>query len=256
MAEIDRRTGGPAGNAGGPDSVGVSTETVGFFPGARERGQSATQRVGGALAGVADNAVSSAAVLVAATVLPIIWVNSPIGSTYHAFWHVEAGVLVGPYELVLDLKHWVNDGLMALFFFAVGLEVKRELADREADEPPPSRGADRRGDRRPGRPAVIFLLINAGTGPAHAWGVVVSTDTAFVRALLALVVPEPGTRLRLFLVTLAVADDIGALTIIALFDTDSLSWGWLGLGLLGLALVGLLRWLRVRRTASTSPWVC
>ena len=199
------------------------------------------------MAGVADNAVSSAAVLVAATLLAIIWVNSPIGGTYDAFWHLEAGVLVGPYELVLDLKHWVNDGLMALFFFAVGLEVKRELTIGEL--------TDRRRAAVPivaaiaglAIPAVIFLAVNAGTAAAHAWGVVVSTDTAFVLALLALVGPKPGTRLRLFLVTLAVADDIGALTIIALFYTESLSWGWLGLGLLGLALVGVLRWLRVRR---------
>ena len=117
---------------------------------------------------------------------------------------------------------------MALFFFAVGLEVKRELTIGEL--------TDRRLAAVPivaaiaglAIPAVIFLAINAGTAAAHAWGVVVSTDTAFVLALLALVGPKPGTRLRLFLVTLAVADDIGALTIIALFYTESLSWGWLG----------------------------
>jgi Na+/H+ antiporter NhaA len=248
VSETDQRSEStPRDGDGDPDSAAVTTDTVGFLPRARDRGETAAQRITGALAGVADNAVSSAAVLVAATLLAIIWVNSPIGATYDAFWHVEAGVLVGPYELVLDLKHWVNDGLMALFFFAVGLEVKRELTIGEL--------TDRRRAAVPivaaiaglAVPAVIFLLINAGTVAAHAWGVVVSTDTAFVLALLALVGPKPGTRLRLFLVTLAVADDIGALTIIALFYTDSLSWGWLAVGLLGLALVGLLRWLRVRR---------
>ena len=215
-------------------------------PGLRERGQTVTQRAAEVLAGVAENSVQSAGILVGATLLAIIWVNSPIGATYDEFWHLEAGVLFGPVELVLDLKHWVNDGLMALFFFAIGLEVKRELTIGEL--------TDRHRAAVPivaavaglALPAVIFLAFNAGTAAAHAWGVVVSTDTAFVLALLALVGPKPGTRLRLFLVTLAVADDIGALTIIAVFYTESLSWGWLALTLLGLAAIGLLRWLRVR----------
>ena len=246
MAETDQRADPSSGDPVTP-VVGMSVDTVGMLPRMRERSQGLTQRVGSTLAGIADSAVASAAVLVAATLLAILWVNSPIGASYDTFWHIEAGVLLGPYELLLDLKHWVNDGLMALFFFAVGLEVKRELTIGEL--------TDRRRAAVPivaaiaglAAPALIFWVFNAGTQAAHAWGVVVSTDTAFVLALLALVGPKPGTRLRLFLVTLAVADDIGALTIIALFYTASLSWGWLGLGLVGLALIGLLRWLRVRR---------
>lgn len=213
----------------------------------RTRSQTVTGRISAALSRIAENTVQSAAILVAATLLAVVWVNSPIGDTYDEFWHLKAGFVLGPYELILDLKHWVNDGLMALFFFTIGLEVKRELAIGEL--------TDRRRAAVPIvaavagllLPALIFLAFNAGTAAAHAWGVVVSTDTAFVLALLALVGPKPGTRLRLFLVTLAVADDIGALTIIAFFYTESLSWGWLGLALLGLAVVGLLRWLRVRR---------
>lgn len=227
-----------------------STDSVGLLPRVRNRGETVAGRITSALAAVAGNTIQSAAVLVAATLLAIIWVNSPIGDTYDSFWHLEAGVLLGPYELVLDLKHWVNDGLMALFFFAIGLEVKRELTIGEL--------TDRRRAAVPivaavaglALPAILFLALTAGTPAAQAWGVVVSTDTAFVLALLALVGPRPGTRLRLFLVTLAVADDIGALTIIAIFYTDSLSWGWLGLALVGLAVIGLLRWLRVRSDAA------
>lgn len=228
--------------------TGMSTDTApGLLPRVQRRGQTAAERIAGAVAAVADNTVQSAAVLLAATLAAVIWVNSPVGDSYETFWHLEAGLVVGPLELVLDLKHWVNDGLMALFFFAIGLEVKRELTIGEL--------TDRRRAAVPvlaavaglALPAVLFLALNAGTEAAHAWGVVVSTDTAFVLALLALVGPKPGTRLRLFLVTLAVADDIGALTIIAIFYTASLSWGWLALALAGLGLVGLLRWLRVRR---------
>ncbi|HYI58006.1 MAG TPA: Na+/H+ antiporter NhaA [Microlunatus sp.] len=240
MTQTDQRPGDDAAEAR------VSTDSARVLPRIRERGRTVTQRAAEALAGIAENSVQSAAILVGATLLAIIWVNSPIGDTYDQFWHVEAGVLVGPLELVLDLKHWVNDGLMALFFFAIGLEVKRELTIGEL--------TDRRRAAVPivaavaglALPAVIFLALNAGTTAAHAWGVVVSTDTAFVLALLALVGPKPGTRLRLFLVTLAVADDIGALTIIAIFYTDSLSLGWLALTFLGLAAIGVLRWLRVR----------
>ncbi len=240
MTQTDQRPGDDAAEAR------ISTDSARVLPRIRERGRTVTQRAAEALAGIAENSVQSAAILVGATLLAIIWVNSPIGATYDQFWHLEAGVLVGPLELVLDLKHWVNDGLMALFFFAIGLEVKRELTIGEL--------TDRRRAAVPivaavaglALPAVIFLALNAGTTAAHAWGVVVSTDTAFVLALLALVGPKPGTRLRLFLVTLAVADDIGALTIIAIFYTDSLSLGWLALTFLGLAAIGLLRWLRVR----------
>lgn len=231
----------------GPRPDQVSTDTAGFLPRVRDRSQTAAERVSEILAGVAGNSVRSAAVLVAATVIAIIWVNSPVGDSYASFWHREAGVVLGPYELVLDLKHWVNDGLMALFFFAVGLEVKRELTIGEL--------TDRRRAAVPivaavaglALPALLFLTLNAGTPAAHAWGVVVSTDTAFVLALLALVGPRPGTRLRLFLVTLAVADDIGALGIIAVFYTESIAWRWLVLAGLGLAAIGVLRWLRVRR---------
>ena len=223
------------------------TNNSGLVPRLRTRSQAVLDRVSAGLSEIAENTVQSAAILVAATLLAVVWVNSPIGATYEEFWHLKAGFVLGPYELILDLKHWVNDGLMALFFFAIGLEVKRELAIGEL--------TDRRRAAVPivaavaglALPALIFLALNAGTEAAHAWGVVVSTDTAFVLALLALVGPKPGTRLRLFLVTLAVADDIGALSIIAFFYTESLSWAWLGLALLGLAVVGLLRWLRFRR---------
>ena len=162
MSETDQRAEDPPRDIGGTTTEDVTVDRSGFIPWARERGQTATHRVGGALAGVADNAVAlSAAVLVAATLLAIIWVNSPIGGTYDEFWHIEAGVLVGPYDLVLDLKHWVNDGLMALFFFAVGLEVKRELTIGEL--------TDRRRAAVPivaavaglAVPAVIFLAFNA-----------------------------------------------------------------------------------------------
>jgi NhaA family Na+:H+ antiporter len=189
----------------------------------------------------------SAGLLLAATVAALAWANSPWGDTYGEFWHTDVSVSVGRHELALSLQHWVNDGLMCFFFFVLGLEVKRELALGEL--------ADRRRAAVPvvaaaaglAVPALIFYAINASNDAAHAWGVVISTDTAFLLGVLALVGPRCPTQLRVFLLTLAVADDVGALAIIALFYTDDLSVVPLLLAAVGIALIGVLRSLQVWR---------
>ncbi|MFC7620924.1 Na+/H+ antiporter NhaA [Microlunatus sp. GCM10028923] len=194
------------------------------------------------------NEPRSAALLLAATVLALIWANLP-GGTYQEFWHTELGVALGPYELSLDLKHWVNDGLMAFFFFAVGLEVKKELAIGELNDR--SRAVVPIVAALAGLalPALIFLVLNASGPGAGAWGVVVSTDTAFVLGVLALVGPRRAARLRLFIMALAVTDDIGALLIIALFYTESINLPALGAAVIGFGLIFVLRRLRVARGA-------
>lgn len=193
----------------------------------------------------ADDDKLSAGFLLAATVLALVWAN--IGDSYAAFWHTPLTVQLGEYSIGLDLKHWVNDALMTLFFFVVGLEVKRELAIGEL--------TDRARAAVPlvaaiaglALPAALFLFLNPSGEAAGAWGVVVSTDTAFVLGALALVGPKCSARLRVFLLTLAVADDIGALAIIALFYTNDLRMGPLLLGGLGLLLIVQLRRLEVWR---------
>ncbi|MGY1823957.1 Na+/H+ antiporter NhaA [Geodermatophilus sp. SYSU D00079] len=189
----------------------------------------------------------SAGLLLLATVVALLWANSPMGETYDAFWHTEFAVRVGGAELALDLQHWVNDGLMVFFFFVVGLEIKRELVMGEL--------TDRRRAAVPALaavtglavPALVYVLFNLGGPAVSAWGVVISTDTAFLLGVLALVGPACPAQLRLFLLTLAIADDVGALSVIALFYTDDLAIGPLALAVLGLALMAGLRYLNVWR---------
>ncbi|MBB3082339.1 Na+/H+ antiporter NhaA [Geodermatophilus sabuli] len=189
----------------------------------------------------------SAGLLLLATVVALLWANSPVGDSYDAFWHTEFAVRVGGAELVLDLQHWVNDGLMVFFFFVVGLEIKRELVMGEL--------TDRRRAAVPALaavtglavPALVYVLFNLGGPAVSAWGVVISTDTAFLLGVLALVGPACPAQLRLFLLTLAIADDVGALSVIALFYTDDLALGPLALAVSGLALMAGLRYLNVWR---------
>jgi Na+/H+ antiporter NhaA len=189
----------------------------------------------------------SAGLLLVATVVALLWANSPMGDSYDTFWHTELAFRMGGTELALDLQHWVNDGLMVFFFFVVGLEIKRELVIGEL--------TDRRRAAVPAVaavtglvvPALVYVVFNLGDEAAAAWGVVISTDTAFLLGVLALVGPACPAQLRLFLLTLAIADDVGALTVIAIFYTEDLRLLPLGLSVLGLALMVGLRYLHVWR---------
>lgn len=190
---------------------------------------------------------ASAALLAAGAVVALVWVNTPARAGYDAFWSTPVGVRVGSFELVLTLHGLVNDALMAFFFFVVGLEVKREvtigeLSERERAIVPASAAVGGLV-----LPALIFLAIAGRSPDAHAWGAVISTDTAFLIGALALVGPRHAARLRLFLLTMAVVDDIGALAVIAVFYTSDLHLAPLALTAVALALVALVRFLPTGR---------
>lgn len=193
------------------------------------------------------NPTVGAAVMLAATVVALVWANSPWSETYDAFWSTELAFRLGGAELTLDLQHWVNDGLMVFFFFVVGLEVKRELVMGDLTDW--SRAAVPVAAAVAGLavPAAVYLAVNPGGPAAMAWGVVISTDTAFVLGVLALVGPAFAAPLRVFLLTLAVADDVGALLIIAAFYTENLEVGPLLLAVAGVGGMLLLRFLQVWR---------
>ena len=156
----------------------------------------------------------SAAVLLAATVAALVWVNVATGS-YDSFWGTELEIRIGSASVALDLRHWVNSGLMTFFFLVVGLEARREFDMGELRE--------RRRVAMPllaglgGMvvPVLIYLAINAGRGSAHGWGAAMSTDTAFALGMLALVGPRFPERLRSFMLTVVVVDDVAALVVIA-----------------------------------------
>ncbi len=181
---------------------------------------------------------ASALVLLLATVTALVWANSPWSASYEAFWHTEVSLQFGNAELSLDLRHWINDGLMAFFFFVVGLEIRREFDMGELRE--------RRRVATPVlaaiggmlAPAVIYLAINAGEPTARGWGIAMGTDTAFALGILTLV-GGATPRVRTFLLTLVIVDDIVALLVIALAYTSDLSWGALAVAvaLFGVVLV-------------------
>ncbi|BCI51267.1 Na(+)/H(+) antiporter NhaA 2 [Mycolicibacterium litorale] len=167
----------------------------------------------------------AAALLLSFTVLAVLWANSPWAQTYSAFWDTPVALSFGDYRAEMSVKHLVNDGLMAFFFFIVGLEVKSEFVIGELTDR--ARAAVPVVAAVAGLilPAVIFLALNPSGEDAQAWGVVISTDTAFLVGALAVIKPKFPARLRIFLLTLAVVDDVGALGAIALFYTDDLSVG-------------------------------
>lgn len=188
--------------------------------------------------------IGSGLLLVTATALALAWANSPWGDAYERLWATELGIRLGGAELVLDLRHWVDDGLMALFFLVVGLEVTREVTVGEL--------RDRRTIGVPVLaalggmvlPAAIYLAFNGGGPGANGWGVAMATDIAFVLGALALVGPRCPDQLRLFLLTVAIVDDIGAILVIAVFYSDDLEVLPL---LAAAALVGALVVLRLIR---------
>jgi Na+/H+ antiporter NhaA len=181
----------------------------------------------------------SAAVLVLAAVAALIWANSPWPHSYESVWHTELSINLGAHRLSADLRTWVNEGLMTLFFLVVGLEAKRELDLGEL--------RDRARLRIPVIAAIggmvvpigLYLLFNAGGEGSGGWGAAMSTDTALALGALALVGPG-GARLRVFLLTLAVVDDLVALGIITVAYTHHIDTTALGVALaLFVALFGL-----------------
>ena len=166
------------------------------------------------------------ALLVAASVAALIWANSPWKESYHRLWHSKAGISVAGHSLVLDLGHWVNDGLMTIFFLVVGLEIKRELTSGHL--------AGRRNATLPVAaalggmvvPAVLYLVIAGGTA-SKGWGVPMATDIALAVGVLALAGNAVPASLRAYLLGLAVVDDIGAIVVIAVFYSTGVAFGWL-----------------------------
>ena len=189
---------------------------------------------------------TSALLLLLATVAAVVWVNLS-ATTYTSFWGSRLLVGVEDLRLEFTLHALVNDALMALFFFTVGLEVRRELTIGELTSWARARVPVIAAAAGLAVPALIFAGLTAGTGYSGAWGVVISTDTAFLVGALALVGPRAPGRLRVFLLALAVVDDIGALSIIALVYTADLNLAPLLLAAVGLLGVYFTRYLRSNR---------
>jgi NhaA family Na+:H+ antiporter len=173
---------------------------------------------------------SGGILLIAATVVALVWANSPWAESYSNLWHTKLTVGIGDFSLTKDLTHWINDGLMAVFFLVVGLEIKREILVGELSS---IRGATLPVAAAVGgavAPAAIYLAINAGTEASAGWGIPMATDIAFALGVLALLGEKVPVGLKVFLTALAIVDDIVAVLVIAFFYTSEISWGALGVG--------------------------
>lgn len=207
---------------------------------------------------------SSGIVLVAAAVAAMVWANLPIfGDSYVHFWHDQhLEVSLGPIHFSEDLKHVVNDGLMTIFFLVVGLEIKRELVLGELRDPRKAALPVVAALGGMVLPALIYVAFNAGDPAAlRGWGVPMATDIAFSLGVLALLGSRVPVGARLFLLAVAIADDIGAIAVIAIFYTADLSLAYLGLGIGFLVLIAIATRVNVRSHIFYAPmaiiaWYC
>ncbi len=190
-----------------------------------------------------------AIVMLGAAIVALLWANSPWSHSYESVWTTRLSIRVGAHGISADLRQWVNEGLMTLFFLVVGLEAKRQLDLGELRE--------RRRLAIPvfaaiggvTVPILIYLAFNAGRAGAHGWGAAMSTDTAFALGAVALLTPRSATRLRVFLLTLAVVDDLAALLVIATVYTRHVSLTALAIALLLFGVLLSLRYVPAGRRA-------
>lgn len=174
---------------------------------------------------------SSGVLLMAAAAAALLWANSPFAASYEQILAIPVTVGAGGFEISKPLLLWINDGLMAIFFFVVGLEIKREVLVGELASPAKAALALAAAVGGMIVPALIYFAINSGTEGAAGWGVPMATDIAFALGVLALIGDRVPLALKVFLTALAIVDDIGAVIVIALFYTESVAWGALGAAL-------------------------
>ncbi len=183
--------------------------------------------------------VTGGIVLLAAAIVALVLANSGLSDAYHELWQVEAGFNIGGWEFQETFLHWIDDGLMAVFFFVVGLEIKREILVGELSTVRKAALPILAALGGMLVPALIYLAINQGGEGASGWGIPMATDIAFALGVLALLGSRIPVALKVFLTALAIADDIGAILVIAAFYTEQIHFGWLAVGV-GLIFVLIL----------------
>jgi NhaA family Na+:H+ antiporter len=189
---------------------------------------------------------SGGILLLAAAALALIWANSPWGQGYFELWATYLKIELGNLVLKESLLHWVNDGLMVIFFFLVGLEIKREILVGELASP--RRAALPLIGAIGGMvlPALIYVAFNLGRPGEAGWGIPMATDIAFVLGILTLLSSRVPASLKIFFTALAIADDLGAVLVLAIFYSGDISWVALGVGAAFLAILVVLNLGRVR----------
>lgn len=217
-------------------------------PWSRSQGRLSTAALRPLQAFLATEAASGT-LLLGAAVVALAWANSPWRGAYDRLWHTELVIGLGRWRLEHDLGHWVSDGLMTLFFFVVGLEIKREVLTGEL--------RDLRAAAVPVlaavggmvAPALVYLLVADGGPAVRGWGIPMATDIAFALGVLTLLARSAPPSLKPFLLTLAIVDDIGAIAVIAIFYSGGVVLQPLLIAVVLLGLVVLLQRARVRTSA-------
>jgi NhaA family Na+:H+ antiporter len=190
-------------------------------------------------------AVSGSYPLFLASLMALVWANLSAAS-YHSLWHTELTFSLGHIQITKSLVHWINEALMSLFFLTVGLEIKRELLVGELASPKRALLPIAAAFGGMLFPAIIYMLLNFGTPALRGWGIPMATDIAFSLAVLAIIGKRIPFGIRIFLSAFAIADDLGAVLVIAIFYTQTIVWGYLLLSILffaGLALANIF-WIR------------
>jgi len=192
--------------------------------------------------------ISGSLFLIAATLLALIWANSAWGESYVDFWHTHVNFSIAGdfFKLDLSLLHWINDALMAVFFFVVGLEIKREVLVGELTSLRKTILPIASAVGGMLFPALIFAAMNANGIAAAGWGIPMATDIAFALGILALVGSRAPLSLKVFLTAVAIIDDIGAVLIIAFFYTEQVLWVSLLVALVVWLLMWLVNWSGIR----------
>jgi NhaA family Na+:H+ antiporter len=189
---------------------------------------------------------ASGLLLIAAALVALVWANSPWSASYRSLWTADLTVGVAGHAITEDLRHWINDGLMTLFFFVIGLEIKNEVTNGQLT------GARQAAVPVAGAlggmavPALLYLAFNLGGAGAAGWGIPMATDVAFALGVLALLGDRVPSELKVLLLGLAVIDDIGAIVVIAAFYSDGVDLTAIAIAVAGLLLIVALRRARVR----------
>lgn len=192
---------------------------------------------------------SAGVLLLLATVLAVLATNSPLGPAFERFWELDLGFSIGPIAYESTLRHWVNDGLLTIFFLVVGLEIKREFTVGRLASPKSAALPIAAAIGGMVVPAVLYLAVIPNGPWMHGWGVPMATDTAFAVALIFMMGRRVPIELRVFLTAAAIVDDIGAIVVVAIFYSDAIHVGFVGVSIVIVVVLAALNRSRVYHVA-------
>ena len=195
----------------------------------------------------------SGGALLSAAILALAWANSPWAGAYEALWHLRLGLGVAQYLPAHDLRFWINDGLMSVFFLVVGLEIRREMHDGALSDPRVATLPIVAAVGGVVVPALLYVLINPGPAARRGWAIPTATDIAFAVGVLSVIGRGVPPALRLLLLTLAIIDDIAAIVVIAFFYSSGIAPGGLLIAAAGVLGVLVLQWLGVQPAFAYVP---